>query len=392
MWFDKILPFSSANFFLFMGITVGLFHLIKHFGKDRIAYKTVLTAFTLAYILIYFPKPGHLVGLVLYLYFCLLALRRWYKNDNIVFPMLLLSLPMILMKFFANIDFLDDNWWKHTPELFQIAGISYMVFRAIGLYIDERSKPGKIALIDFFNFASFVPTLLIGPLDRFQRFSKDVQNGYANMNATLFYQGWNHLLLGLLYKFIIAEAIHRLILTHLVDDGSLLYNIEYMYTYLLYLFFDFAGYSLLAIAFGNFIGIHVPINFDKPFLALNPKEFWQKWHKSLGDWLNDYFFKPLFKYFTQKKWGTSIRRQGLALFLTFTLMGFWNGFELHYILSGMLFGLYSVVHNYYYYQCKKQKRDVFFGKLDEKWIRLISIFIMFNSVAFAIYIFSGKLF
>ena len=73
-------------------------------------------------------------------------------------------------------------------------------------------------------------------------------------------------------------------------------------------------------------------------------------------------------------------------------MGFWNGFEWHYIVSGMLFGLYSVIHNDYIYRCKRSKRDVFFGELDPVAVRVLSIMIMFNSVAFAIYIFSGKLF
>ncbi|MFD1551412.1 MBOAT family O-acyltransferase [Putridiphycobacter roseus] len=306
--------------------------------------------------------------------------------------MLLLALPMLLMKT-VNIVPVEGQsiTIRDFRDFIQIAGLSYIVFKAISLYIDERNNKNKIQFIDFFNFLAFVPTLLIGPLDRFQRFQKDVDNGYQNMNKELIYKGWENFILGLLFKFILAEAIRRLILANLVDDGSLLYHITYAYTYLIYLFFDFAGYSLLAIGAGNFIGIHVPINFDKPFLAVNPKEFWKRWHKSLGDWLNDYFFKPIFKDLTSRGIFKSITRQNIALMLTFTLMGFWNGFEFHYILSGMLFGLYSVIHNYYVYRCKKTKKDVFFGKLNPKIIRVLSIFILFNAVTFAIYIFSGNL-
>ena len=119
---------------------------------------------------------------------------------------------------------------------------------------------------------------------------------------------------------------------------------------------------------------------------------WKRWHKTLGDWLNDYFFKPIFKELTSRKsFKSSIQRQNVALFLTFTLMGLWNGITVYYVVSGMLFGLYSVIHNYYFYLCQKNKRDVFFGSLNPKFVRLISIFIMFNAVAIAIYIFSGKL-
>jgi membrane protein involved in D-alanine export len=73
-------------------------------------------------------------------------------------------------------------------------------------------------------------------------------------------------------------------------------------------------------------------------------------------------------------------------------MGFWNGFEPHYIVSGVLFGVFSMVHNYYVYLCKKTKKDVFFGTMHPKLVSFISIIFMFNAVAFSIYIFSGKLF
>ena len=386
------LPFTSGLFFEYMLVCIAVALGVKYVLKGKLSYKYVLAFLTLIYIGLLFTKPLHLLGLILYLYIASLVLRKLYKSDNLVLPILVLSIPIFLMKSLSIISSNGESTLLlGAKNIVQIAGLSYMVFKVISLYIDERRTKGVISFIDFFNYTAFVPTLLIGPLDRFKRFNADVKNGYANINKIMIGKGWNNLILGLLYKFIIAEAIRRYVLVNLVDDGTLIYHLSYMYTYLLYLFFDFAGYSLLAISFGNFIGIDVPINFDKPFLAVNPKEFWKKWHKTLGDWLNDYFFKPIFKYLTSKKYKTSITRQNIALMLTFTLMGFWNGFELHYIVSGMLFGLYSVVHNYYVYKCKRTKKDVVFGSLNPKMVRIISIVIMFNSVAFAIYIFSGKL-
>jgi len=387
------LPFTSGLFFQYMLICIAVVLGVKFLLKGKLPYKYVLAFLTLAYIGLLFTKPFHLIGLILYLYIASLTLRKFYKNDNLVLPMLVLSVPIFLMKSLSIIPADEEaNLLLTSKDIVQIAGLSYMVFKVISLYIDERRSKGIISFIDFFNYTAFVPTLLIGPLDRFKRFNADIKNGYANITEKMIGKGWNNLILGLLYKFIIAEAIRRYVLVNLADDGSILYHLSYMYTYLLYLFFDFAGYSLLAMSFGNFLGIDVPFNFDKPFLAVNPKEFWKKWHKTLGDWLNDYFFKPIFKFLTSKKYKTSITRQNIALMLTFTLMGFWNGFELHYIVSGMLFGLYSVIHNYYVYKCKRTKKDMVFGSMNPKMVRIISIVIMFNAVAFAIYIFSGKLF
>ena len=392
MTLHNSLPFSSLEFFLYLFASVIAIFIIKLFLKKVIPYKIAIAVFTFAYLLFLFPKPIQLLALIIYLYVAVLALRKWYHFNNIIFPMLLLAAPIFLMKT-INI-FPAENasrWISITQKIIQIAGLSYIVFKVIGLYIDERRNTAKIAFLDFFNFSTFVPTLLIGPIDRFQRFNGDMEKGYDNLNTERFAQGWDTFLKGVLYKFIIAELIRRFVLANLVDDGSMVYHLQYMYTYLLYLFFDFAGYSLLAIGFGKFLGVDVPFNFDKPFLAVNPKEFWKRWHKTLGDWLGDYFFKPIFKDLTSRKIFESIQRQNIALFLTFSLMGFWNGFEWHYILSGMLFGLYSVIHNYYIYRCKKSKKDVVFGKLRPVYIRLISIFLMFNAVAFAIYIFSGKI-
>jgi len=392
MVLNQSLPFSSSEFFYFILLTIGLFLVSKTLLQKYIPYKWLLMLITVGYLAFLFTKPIQFFGLILYLYLSLIGIRKWYKSSNIIVPVLLLAIPILLMKTvntFSND--VASEFILGAKDILQIAGLSYVVFKVIGLYIDERNNTNKINLLDFFNFSAFVPTLLIGPIDKFDRFKKDLNRGYENITPERTYQGWNNFIKGLLYKFIIAEALRRLILAHLVNDGSVVYHLSYMYTYLFYLFFDFAGYSLLAIGFGNFLGIEVPINFDKPFLAVNPKEFWKKWHITLGDWLGDYFFKPIFKDLTSRKILKSIQRQNIALFLTFTLMGFWNGFEVHFILSGMLFGSYSVIHNYYIYRCKKAKEDVFFKGLNPKFVRILSIVIMFNSVALAIYIFSGNI-
>ena len=391
--FSNILPFTSEVFFIYlMGVAV-LFFVAKVFLTKYLKYSWLVAFSSLFYLILLFPKPLQLFGVLAYYYAIYYLFGRKLKYTKLLLPVILLSLPMIFMKFIGILpEATEEKGLQfYLANTFQVAGLSYITFKVIQLYIDENNKETRVSVLNFFNFTSFVPTLLIGPIDRYQRFTQNVEKGYDNIGNENLAKGVDGFFKGLLYKFIIGEAIRSLILSHLVNDGTLLYHLSYMYTYLFYLFFDFAGYCLLAVGFGNLIGMEVPINFDKPFLAINPKEFWKKWHKTLGDWLNDYFFKPIFKELTTKKVFTSIQRQNVALFLTFTLMGFWNGLTVHYVLSGMLFGLYSVIHNYYFYLCQKNKRDVVFGKMNPKWVRIISIFILFNAVAFAIYIFSGKL-
>jgi membrane protein involved in D-alanine export len=148
----------------------------------------------------------------------------------------------------------------------------------------------------------------------------------------------------------------------------------------------------MALGIAKMMGINVPVNFTNPFVAVNPQDFWRRFHISLGEWLRDYFFTPLYLYFSRlarfKK--QPLLRQNLALVLTFLLMGCWNGFKSNFMLSGLIFGIYSAIHNTYITQCKKKQKDVFFKNLNPSMVKYISIFIMFNLAAFALYIFSGR--
>ncbi|MFT5337538.1 MAG: membrane protein involved in D-alanine export [Sphingobacteriales bacterium] len=389
MNWHQSLPFSDFSFFLFGGIAIAFILVLKAIGKKSL-FPFATTVISLTYLGFLYPKPLHFIGVVIYLYVSLQLLLRFYRKSNIVFPMFLLALPMVCMKI-TNILPYPEGGLVTGAFLFQIAGLSYLSFRVMGLYVDERRKNRLTPPLDFFNFCAFVPTLLIGPIDRFANFQSESNKAIDQITIANTIQAIEFLLQGLVYKFIIAHFLFSALLEPLINNGSILYHLQYMYIYLVYLFFDFAGYSLLAMAFGKFMGFSVPVNFNLPFLSQNPKEFWTRWHKSLGDWLGDYFFKPIFKDLTSKKRFKSIQRQNLALFATFGIMGFWNGFELHFILSGFIFGLYSVIHNYYIYRCKKAKRDVLFGNLSPLFIKGVSIFLMFNATAFAIYIFSGNL-
>ncbi|MEN8928278.1 MAG: MBOAT family O-acyltransferase [Flavobacteriales bacterium] len=383
---NNLLPFSGSLFFGFIAVSTLILWICKLYFSSLVSYKWVVTFISSCYLIFLYPKPIHILALIIFLYALYRLLLRFYKSENLVFPMVLLSIPLFFMK---SLGVLDGDF-STMKGIFQIAGISYITFKTISLFIDERVNK-QVSFFNYYTYISFVPTILIGPIDRYNRFAGDIEKGYQSLSEAKLLNGFDLLIKGLLYKFIIAEFIHSFILEELMMDNSFGYHLVYMYGYLFFLFFDFAGYSLLAVGFGNLLGIDVPMNFDKPFLAKNPKEFWKKWHITLGDWLGDYFFKPLFKYFTKKKTFGRIERQNVALFLTFLLMGFWNGFELHFILSGALFGLYSVIHNYYEYQCKKNKKDVVFGNLNKSLVNFISVFIMINGVAIAIYIFSGKI-
>jgi len=230
-------------------------------------------------------------------------------------------------------------------------------------------------------------------LDRFKSFTKKCNNGFDAISLSNIELGLSEFLKGVLYKYVIAEYIYRYCLNDFIfEKSTAIFFVFDMYAYLFYLFFDFAGYSALACGFSKMIGINLPFNFNKPFLALNPPEFWQRWHASLTNWLTDYVFKPAYKWLNGFKHLKQypILKQNIAIFLTLFIMGCWNGFEIQYILSGLIYALYSIVHNIYAIQCRRKQKDVLFGQLSPRHVKYISLFLLFNFTALALYVFSGR--
>jgi len=126
--------------------------------------------------------------------------------------------------------------------------------------------------VTYFNFLSFTPTLLIGPIDRYGRFKNSQNNGFSSINSGNFLLGWNALVKGIVFKYICAELIDRYWLNLCPATGAQWYHtISDMYAYYAYLFFDFAGYSWMALGIGKMMGMEVPVNFKNPFSAVPPR-------------------------------------------------------------------------------------------------------------------------
>ncbi len=383
-----MLPFSSLDFYVVAGIFVLWVFVSKLFLKKYITFANSLLAGSLIYLVFYYPKPLHILIFIVYTYFTYYLFISVIKSKNKLIGTLLILIPMILVKSAIKVHYYPF----YVSEWLSFAGLSYISFRIVSIYVEAVPGTKPVNFLQYVNFLVFTPTLLIGPIDRFTRYTKDLKKGYGQVNLKNFILGWQAILLGIFYKYIGAEVVDRYWLSQFDHTSSNIVDmLNVMYAYYVYLFFDFAGYSAMAIGFGKMIGIDVPVNFNKPFIARNPQDFWRRFHKSLGDWLRDFFFMPFYKFFSTKKRlkPYPLFRQNISLFSTFLLMGCWNGFRKHYIISGSLFGLYSVAHNTYIYYSRKKRRDIVFGKMNDKLVQLISIFIMFNMAAFAIYIFSG---
>ena len=162
---------------------------------------------------------------------------------------------------------------------------------------------------------------------------------------------------------------------------------NYMYSYSFYLFFDFAGYSAFAIAFSYLFGVHTPENFDRPFLARNIRDFWNRWHITLSFWFRDHVYMRFALAARRGNWIANRHATAIiGYFLAFGLMGLWHGPEPHFILYGLYQAtLLSVFH--LFSEWTKRKR---WPTTHPLW-HAVAVILTFHFVCFGFLIFSGRL-
>src|SRR5947208_9234954 len=216
-------------------------------------------------------------------------------------------------------------------------GISYVTFRALDIVFCLRDRVIAVPeTLDLLMFLFFFPTISAGPIDRYRRFlpewrkKRNRAEFLVDLDSAV-----QHFFRGLLYKFILAALIEQHWLKPAARSHSFGALVSYMYAYSFYLFFDFAGYSAFAIAFSYLLGVHTPENFNRPFLARNIRDFWNRWHITLSFWFRDHVYMRFLLSATR---GRCIANRRVAAiigyFLAFGLMGLWHGIEPHFIVYG----------------------------------------------------------
>jgi len=272
---------------------------------------------------------------------------------------------------------------------FGFLGISYITFRALDIVFCLRDKVISVpGTVDLFMFLFFFPTTSSGPIDRYRRFASDWRKTRTRAEFLVDLDGAVHRIFrGFFYKFILAALIKQYWLDRAASSGSFGALLSYMYAYSLYLFFDFAGYSAFAIALSYVFGVHTPENFDRPFLARNIRDFWNRWHITLSFWFRDHVYMRFLLAATRGQWFANKHTAAiLGYFLAFGLMGLWHGIEPHYIVYGLYQGiLLSAFHIFSTWDKKHRYRP------DGLLSRALAVFLTFNFVCFGLLIFSGRI-
>ena len=365
------------------------------FGKRMNVYQWIVS---LGFLVLTFSGPSLNQGIALvgYVIFETILVGSYFyyrqkKNNSFVFygAVLLAIVPLIFDKVVPAVD--------HHPSIFSFLGISYLTFRSVQMIMEMRDGAIKeYHPFRFVQFLVFFPTISSGPIDRYRRFEKDYLNPpskekYLDLMSTGIY----HLFIGCFYKFILAYIFGSMMLpfiaqgaTEYAGAGRVWCVIGYMYVYTLDLFFDFAGYSRFAIGISYLMGYEVPINFNKPFLSWNIKEFWNRWHMSLSFWFRDFvYMRLMFTLLKKKVFKSRIVASNVGYFALFFLMGCWHGLTWYYIAYGLYMALAICINDAWLRFKKKHKKQI----PHNRFTHAFAVVLTFHVVAFGLLIFSGFL-
>ncbi len=370
--------FEGNEFFLLLFVVLLIGFVLNYFGKRKDYY--ILSLSILFAGAIYGKSKAmvvYLLAFIIYQYVLVFIAQR--MDSKRLKPLVILSiLPLVVNKVFAITQL----------HLLAFIGISYMSFKTIQimLEISDGLIKEKISVKDYLQFLLFFPTVSSGPIDRSRRFLKEINEVMPRKDyLELAGDGIYRIVLGLLYKVVLSTYVYQILLA-LSNTGTVVYSIKYMYLYTLYLFFDFAGYSLMAVGSSNILGIQTPMNFNKPFLSIDIKDFWTRWHITLSTWLRDFVFSRVLMQVIRKKWFKNrLHNAAYAYMVNMLVMGFWHGISVSYIAYGFYHGVLMSGFEIY------QKKSTFYKKYKNKtWYKLISWFVTMNLVMVGFFIFSGE--
>jgi alginate O-acetyltransferase complex protein AlgI len=348
--------FNSPVFlFAFLPVTYAVFWLLRS-RRARYGWLAVT-----GYIFYGYWNPAFCLLMAfstLVSYLAGLGMLRWWDDKRrrkwlLVTP---ITVDLCLLGYFKYADFGLGTWnqvaalWGGAPQpLLHIilpVGISFYTFHTISYIVDSYRgdiKPTR----DFLEFACYVSLfsqLVAGPIVRFRELEQDLDEIDSKDRRRFLNPAWSFFIIGMVQKVLIADSIASVIdpalkggAASLSTGGAWLCMLGYAYQ----LYFDFAGYSNMAIGLGLLFGLRIPQNFDSPYQALNPADFWRRWHISLSRCMRDYLYIPM----GGNRGGE--RQTYRNLLLTMLIGGLWHGAAWTFVIWGAYHGLLLLLYRHF---------------------------------------------
>ncbi len=290
--------------------------------------------------------------------------------------------------------------WSHAIV---IVGLSYMLFRQIHVVVDAREgQMGNLNFWTFLNYQANLFSLAAGPIQRYQDFAQ-AWSRLAPLHGEPgeILRTYRRLFVGIL-KIAVVAALCLAVYDHFAESlaasasgpawKNLVKFLAVFYLYPAYIYFNFSGYCDIVISGARLFGLSMPENFDWPFLSRNLIEYWTRFHMTLGLWIRDYIFTPLYKTVAAAWPERAASFAFLCYFAAFFLAGIWHGSTWNFVIYGLLNGLgVAVVKLWENYLVKRRGRQGFKRYLTSRPIRLLAVATTFHFVCLTILFFPGDL-
>lgn len=253
------------------------------------------------------------------------------------------AVSLSFLLYFKYADFFLENFNAATGlgvPLLRIAlpiGISFYTFQIISYTVDVyRGEPAQKNLIHLAAYVAMFPQLIAGPIVRYSDIAQQLE--HRSHSTALAAGGVRRFLIGLGKKILIANQLGELCsVFRASDEKSVLFYWLYAVAFALHIYFDFSGYSDMAIGLGKVFGFHFLENFNYPYISASITEFWRRWHMSLGTWFRDYVYIPL----GGNRVGRA--RQLLNILVVWMLTGFWHGAAWNFVVWGLMFAVLLIM-------------------------------------------------
>ena len=335
--------FSSIPFlYYFLPLT-----LLCYFLAPRRAKNAVLLLFSLVFYA--WGEPKYVLFMVAsilqgYLFGRLVEKYRNYPRRSKLFLTVSVLFSLLLLGYCKYADFFIRSFNAVTGlsvPLLRVAlpiGISFYTFQILSYVVDvyRGTVAAQRNLVDLGAYIAMFPQLIAGPIVRYA----DIEPQLKERRSTpdMIAAGAQRFVLGLAKKVLIANVLYQLITVYKsTTQPSVLYSWMYAAAYMLHIYFDFSGYSDMAIGLGKIFGFHFAENFNYPYISRSATEFWRRWHMSLGSWFRDYVYIPM--------GGNRVApaRRYFNILVVWILTGLWHGADWNFVLWGLFFAVFLIM-------------------------------------------------
>lgn len=342
----------STLLFLFYFLPIFLF--FYYISPKNVFFKNVI--FLAASLFFYFWGEKIFICVLIFSIltnYCIgLALQK-ESNNRKIFLALGIALNILVLILFKYTPFIAENIanlfnikniqtpnWNLALNVHLPLGISFFTFQGVSYIIDiyRKDAEAETSLLNLGLYISMFPQLIAGPIVRFKEISKSIKKRTYSISSIV--HGINLFIIGLAYKVLLANTVALPAdKIFALGEKSISFGLAWMGTicYTLQIYFDFCGYSTMAIGLGLMLGIKFPVNFNFPYIAQSITEFWRRWHITLSQWFRDYLYIPL----GGNRLGDVKTYRNLLL--VFALCGIWHGASWAFIIWGLYHGFFLVI-------------------------------------------------